>query len=178
MRRKRIARELAALGHPAHQPSDEMRVKVRVLTFNRVPIDIIARIVGLDLLTLKYYYQHELELTDYEVSAAAAANIFELAAQRKDLGVALKANESIMRMKSPAWVTPVKDHTELIPIESMTLADVDREIARLIRKREEADHAKQDTEAGASDGSGGEQSEGRQEARDPAGDGEGVPPSR
>jgi hypothetical protein len=135
--KKRMRRELAALGHPPYEPTEAMRNRVRVLAFNKTPVEIIAKIVDLDRLILVYYYHRELELTDHQIAAEAASNIMELASQRVDLGVALRANEALMQRASPSWVTPPKPHGDLLAVGSMSLEDTDREIARLKLARAE-----------------------------------------
>ena len=140
MRRRKIRRELAALGHAPHYASPELRAKVRLLAFNKLAPERIAEYLGIDVVVLKYWYHKELDFTDMEVLAQAAANVMELATQRKDLGVAMRANELMLRTRSAAWREPKApepgtqaETVELEQVDRLTLAEVERELAKLER---------------------------------------------
>jgi hypothetical protein len=137
MRRKRIKRELAALGHPDHIPTDELRMQVRMYAFNKIEHGTIARVLDIPVGVLEYFYWRELSLTEVEVIARATQNVLELASQRTDLGVALKANEQLLRTRSPHWrepraaEPPPTDDLQNLRVERLTLAQVERALARL-----------------------------------------------
>jgi len=135
MRRKRIRRELIALGFPPHNPTDATRATVRLHAFNRIPEQTIADILGVDLTVLRYWYGRELGYSEAEILATAAANMLELASQRVDLGVALRANEALLKTRLPAWREPKAAEAEKPddsrPAIVLTLKEVERELARL-----------------------------------------------
>lgn len=137
MRRRRILRELAALGYPEHIPDDATRARVRAHAMNRTPHETIAECLEIPVGVLRYYYNRELSLTDAEVLAGATLNMLELATQRKDLGVALRANETILRTRSPVWREPKAvepaaiDDLVGVNIDRMTLEQVETALARI-----------------------------------------------
>lgn len=137
MRRRRIRRELAALGHPDHIPTDALRMQVRMYAFNKIEHGTIARVLDIPVGVLEYFYWRELSLTEVEVIARATQNVLELASQRTDLGVALKANEGILRSRSPHWREPraadpaPAEDLQNVRVERLTLAQVERALARL-----------------------------------------------
>jgi hypothetical protein len=137
VQRKRIKRELAALGHPDHIPTDELRNRVRMYAFNKIEHDTIARVLDIDVGVLRYFYWRELSLTDVEVVARATQNVLELAMQRTDLGVALKANELVLKTRSALWrepraaEPPVSDDMAGVRVERLTLEQVERALARI-----------------------------------------------
>lgn len=137
MRRKRIRRELQALGLPPHEPTEETRHQVRLLAFNRTAEPIIAEILGIDVTVLRYWYAKELDHSEIQILAQAAANMIALAGQKADLGVAFRANELILRTRLPAWREPKPieaDGTGVErPVIGLTLKEVERELARLQR---------------------------------------------
>jgi hypothetical protein len=135
VRRRRIRRELIALGFPPHTPTDATRATVRIHAFNRMPEQTIADIIGVDLTVLRYWYGRELGFSEAEILATAAANMLELAAQRIDLGVAFRANETLLRTRLPAWREPkpveAGETGEVKPAVNLTLKEVERELAKL-----------------------------------------------
>jgi hypothetical protein len=135
VRRKRIRRELAALGLPPHQPTEESRHQVRILAFNRTAEAVIAEIIGVDITVLRYWYAKELDHSEIQILAQAAANMIALAGQKADLSVAYRANELILRTRLPAWREPKPVEAdpggEAKPAVSLTLKEVERELARL-----------------------------------------------
>jgi hypothetical protein len=137
-RRKRtttIRRELAALGHPPHEPTDALRAQVRILTFNKVSAEAIALVLNIDLGVLRYWYSRELALSETEILAQAAANVLSLASQRTDLGVALRANELLLKTRSATWREPRPAEPEramdAVPAGTLSLKQVEAELARL-----------------------------------------------
>ena len=125
---------LAALGYPDFEATDEQRRMVRILAFNQTPEDRIAEALNIPVQVLRYVFRREMDYATDEVCAIAAQNILELAAQRKDLGVALRANELLVRTRLRCWREP-KESDDLPParIEGMTLAEVEAEIERIRR---------------------------------------------
>lgn len=136
MRRRKIRRELAALGHERHHPTPTTRAKVRILAFNKNTHETIAAYLSIDVTVLRYWYADELNLSEMEVLAIAAENVIALANQKNDLGVALRANEMMLRARSAAWrepkaADPPAPPVEDIPVQSLTLDQVEKELARL-----------------------------------------------
>jgi hypothetical protein len=135
MRRRTIRRELAALGYNPHTPSDRTRRTVQLMAFNKYPHEMIARYLGIEQTVLRYWYMHELDMTEAEVVAHATENIFRLADQREDDGIALRANELILRTRSPHWREPKASEPEKpvedLPVETLTLDQVEKELARI-----------------------------------------------
>jgi hypothetical protein len=151
MREKTMRRQLAALGCPPFEPTDEQRELVRVLAFNGVAHERIAEILEIRMLELVYFFRRELSLAEDYVLAHATKAIFDLARQRNDLGVAYKANELMLRTRSPKWREPkAVEAEEGKPVERMNLIEVDRAIAELERRRREH-AAAPDAEAPAPD---------------------------
>lgn len=138
MRKRRMMRELAALGHAPFTPSDEMRQMVKILVVNDTPHERIATILEISLIELQYHFAKELELAKDELLAISAARMIELARQKLDLGVAFRANELILKTRSKAWRIPAEEAVDGKPIESMSLTEVDQAIERLERERRNA----------------------------------------
>jgi hypothetical protein len=134
---KKTRRELAALGFPEHIPTDALRNQVRMYAFNKVEHETIARVLDIDVGVLRYFYWRELSLTDVEIIARATQNILELAMQRDDRGVALKANELILKSRSSHWrepraaEPPIADDMNLSKVERLTIEQVERALARI-----------------------------------------------
>ena len=128
-------RALAALGQRPHKPTDELRAQIRVLAFNRVPLAQMCRIVVLEPETLLYHYHRELDLAEAEVLAIAASNVFKLANQIADPGVALRANELLLKSRSPYWREPRSidppQEQQAKRVNQMSLEQVERELKRL-----------------------------------------------
>lgn len=149
-RRRRIRRELVALGFPRHEPTDATRMQVRLLVFNKTPHEIIAAALAIDPTVLSYWYARELEFTETEILAQAAANMLELAAQRIDLGVAYRANETLLKTRLAAWREPrpldAEKPVEEKPTKQLTLQQVEDELSRLndARSKDGAAAARED----------------------------------
>lgn len=151
MRQKTMRRQLAALGCPPFEPTEDQKELVRVLAFNGVEHERIAKILEMREIELLYYFRRELDLAEDYVLAKATKAIFELAAQRNDLGVAYRSNELLLRTRSAKWREPkAVEPEEGRPVERMTLIEVDRAIAELERRRRST-AAAADAEAPASD---------------------------
>ncbi len=145
-----MRRELAALGHDPFDPSDEQRRLCRVLALNDTPHERIAHILEITLVQLQYFFARELDLSKDAILAIAAQNMLDLSNQRLDLGVALRANELVLKTRSKSWRIPTDEAEQGKPVERMNLAEVDDAIARLERQRRDA-HAAADQEAPAPD---------------------------
>jgi hypothetical protein len=137
MRRRKIRRELAALGHKPHTPNDQTRAKVRILAFNKTPPEVIANYLSIHVDVLRYWYSRELDLTETEVLAMAAENVLALASQRGDLGVSLRANELVLRTRSRHWREPKAEEPPIAALaetkrpDRLTLEEVEAELARI-----------------------------------------------
>jgi hypothetical protein len=128
-------RKLVALGYPQFEPTDEQRKMVRILAFNQTPEDRIAEALNIPVPVLRYCFRREMNYATDEVCAIAAQNILELAAQRKDLGVALRANELLVKTRLRSWREPnASDDTPPPRIANMTLQEVEAEIERIKRR--------------------------------------------
>jgi len=147
-----MRRHLVALGCPPFTPTEDQRELVRILAFNGVPEDRIAAIMELREIELVYHFARELDLSEDYVLAKAAKTVMELADQRQDLGVALRAAESMLRARNPRWREPkaVEADDRGRPVEMMSLPEVDRAIAELERRRR-GDAASPDAEEAAPD---------------------------
>lgn len=136
-RRKRLSgKELEALSLNQHEPTKLLRDKVRLHAYNRVPHEVIARILNISMPALRYWYWEELELTEHEILAMAAQNVMALANQTNDLSVALRANETLLRTRSVHWrepkaADPPADALPPAKAEQMTLQQVEAELARI-----------------------------------------------
>jgi hypothetical protein len=126
-----MERNLAALGYQPFTPTEEQRELCRVLAFNGVAHDRIAEILEMALIELVWHFRRELDLSEDFVLAKATAAMFDLANQRNDLGVAFRANELMLRTRSPRWREPkVVEATDSVRrIEDMDLGQVEAEIA-------------------------------------------------
>lgn len=139
-----MRRMLKVIHGTRFEPSDQQREMVRLLVFNEVPEARIAEIVECSPAELTYHFHRELNLSRDQLVAFFTRNVFELANQRVDLGVALKANELALRSHSKPWREP-KDTPAPPPVEArvetLSELEVDREIARLIERRAAAEPA-------------------------------------
>jgi hypothetical protein len=137
-----MRRQLIALGEHVFEPTDEHRKMVRIMAFNDVPEARIAEYIGVSVLQLQFLFHKELRLSREQILAVAASNMFELASQRVDLGVALRANEAILKTRSPSWREP-KSQEPRPPardrVQSLTLDEVEAEIARIRGSSGDAD---------------------------------------
>ena len=135
MRRKRIKQELAALGYEDHIPTDEYRNRVRMYVINKVEHEVIARVLDIPVGVLRYFYWRELSNTDVEAQARMAQNILELATQRNDLGVALRASEFFLKAHSSTWREPrpvdPDRQGEVLRVGRLSLEQVEQALARL-----------------------------------------------
>ena len=134
-------RELAALGQHPHTPTDELRNQVKVLAYNRTPLNMICRLLWLEPETLLYHYHRELDLAETELMSVAAANVIRLANQTADPGVALRANELILKSRSPYWREPRSidppQEQQAKRVTQMSLEQVEKELRRLDHKRDD-----------------------------------------
>ena len=131
MRRKTIKRHMVALGRRAFEPTEEQRLRVRLWAFNGVPEEEIASGIGVELLELRYWFAKELRYSTTQIMEVVAKNILELASQREDLGVALRANELVARTRSRAWREPKGEEAPLSTnLESVSTEELER-IVRL-----------------------------------------------
>jgi len=150
MRERTKRRQLVALGCPAAEPTQDMRETVRIMAFNRVPLERIAVAMEMREIEVAYWFSRELDLAeDYYVTLATKA-MLELAAQRADLGVAFRANEMMLRTRSKPWRVPADEADQGKPVEMMSLIEVDTAIAALERRRRDS-AAAADAEAPAPD---------------------------
>jgi hypothetical protein len=138
VRRKRIKQELAALGFSKcedHIPTDEYRNRVRMYVINKVEHEVIARVLDIPVGVLRYFYWRELSNTDVEAQARMAQNILELATQRNDLGVALRASEFFLKAHSSTWREPrpvdPDRQGEVLRVGRLTLEQVEQALARI-----------------------------------------------
>jgi hypothetical protein len=135
MRRRRIRQELAALGYEDHIPTDELRNRVRLYVINKVEHEVIARVLDISVGVLRYFYWRELSNTDVEAQARMAQNVLELATQRNDLGVALRASEFFLKAHSPTWREPravdPDRQGEVLRVGRLSLEQVEAALARL-----------------------------------------------
>lgn len=146
MRKKRIRRELAALGHEPFQPTKEQREMVQVYQWNGVPHDRIAMLLGISLEELLYHFQAELDLGEDQLLGFAASRIFYLAGQNADLGVALRASQHIAQAKSRRWRIPKEapddgSSSGTKRIGKMSLDEVEAELAEMDARRRAATSA-------------------------------------
>jgi len=139
VRKKRIRRELAALGHEPFEPTDEQRKMVQVYVFNGLEPDRIAQLMGLHLDQLVYHFKDELELSEDQLVGFAAGRMFYLAGQNLDLGVSLRAASHIVQARSRRWRIPKDEPIDPAEgqkrISKMSLDDVENELADLEQRR-------------------------------------------
>ena len=121
-------------GHRTFEPTDELRTTVGLLVFNGTPEARIAAGLGLSLDELRYYFADELGYSQDRLLARCTADMIELARQRQDLGVAFRANALMLQTRLKAWREPKPEEAvepPLARVESLTLDEVERELARL-----------------------------------------------
>ena len=135
MRRRTIKRHLVALGRRAFEPTEEQRLRVRIWAFNGVPEEEIAHGIGVDLVELRYWFAKELRYSTTQIMEVVAKNILELASQRDDLGVALRANELVAKTRSAAWREPKEESpvVEATALEVLPTAELERIVLRGVR---------------------------------------------
>ena len=131
MRRKTIKRHMVALGRRPFEPTEEQRLRVRLWVFNGVSEEEIAAGIGVDLVELRYWFAKELRYSTTQIMEVVAKNILELASQRSDLGVALKANELVARTRSRAWREPREEGptAETGALERVPTSELERIVA-------------------------------------------------
>jgi cell pole-organizing protein PopZ len=128
--------EVVSYQPPYRPATDGERALVAVLVFNDTPDERIAAILRRTLDDLQYTFARELNFAKDEILAKAAACIIEAAGQKEELGIALRANELILKTHSKAWREPRSEpEPQQKRISDMTLADVEAEIARIQRRR-------------------------------------------
>jgi hypothetical protein len=133
-----MLRELVALDCPPFEPTEDQREMVRVLAFNGVEHDRIAAVLEIRPIELAYHFRRELDLSEDIILAIATQAVRELAKQRTDLGVAFRANELMLRTRSPRWREPKVEAAVNVRPEDMDLAQVEAAIARLERRLADA----------------------------------------
>jgi hypothetical protein len=140
MQRRTKRRQLAALGRPPFEPTDQHRQLVRLMSFNDRPIDAIAGQLEITPLEVRYHFAVELNLGRDQLLAAAAGTMVDLARQRDDLGVAFKAAELMLKTRLKAWRVPAEETADsldpLVEIENLSLDQVEERLARIRRDRE------------------------------------------
>lgn len=138
---------LAALGKEPFEPTPELRQMVAILVFNGTPESRIAEGLRLDVLELRYWFADELGYAKDRILGKAASAMIELANQRVDLGVAYRANALMLQSRLSVWREPKAEDARPPPearIETLTLAEVERELARLEGRSAEAGPASAD----------------------------------
>ena len=134
MRRKTLANMLKVIHGQRFDPSPDQREMVTLLVFGESPPERIAEHIGCSMDELRYHFHRELNLSKEQLLACFTKNVFQLANQRDDLGVAMRANEFILRPTKVFRVPKDEPAPPIAPverIESLTEAEVDREISRL-----------------------------------------------
>lgn len=147
MRKRRVRRELAALGEDPFEPSEEQRSLVRTLALNDTPVERIAYILELSQVQVTYWFARELDLAKDAFITIATDRVIALIKQERDPGVALRASELLLKTRSRSWRVPSDEAQEGKPVERMTLTEVDDAIARLERQRRDAAAAAHEEEA-------------------------------
>jgi hypothetical protein len=125
---------MAALGHRPFEKTAEHSELVKLLVFNGTSEARIAAGLDLAIWELRYYFADELTYSQDRLLAQATKNVLRIANQLNDDGIALRANELVLRTHSPVWREPKQVEPEepvLDRIESLTLEEVERELARL-----------------------------------------------
>ena len=140
MRYRQAKRALVALGYEPFTPTDEQRHMVRIFTFNGMEPARIAMHLSITEVELKAHFWKELELSNEAFLGESASSMVELARQRHDLGVALRANEAILKTRLKIWREPKQEAESLLhkKIDNMSLEEVQRELERVRRARGEA----------------------------------------
>jgi hypothetical protein len=138
MRKRYQRRLLTALGYRPFEASEEQRRQVRILAFNNTPHERIAHIMEMPLVILQYAFARDLDLATDSIVHTLSERMLELATQQRDLPVAYRATELVLKTRSKAWRIPtdVVDHGK--PVESMNLTEVDNAIARVQREIRDA----------------------------------------
>jgi hypothetical protein len=139
MRKKTQRKMIAVLTGETHTPNDGSRKLVVTLKLNDVTHDRIAACLGINRLTLEYFYSKELDFGVDAVLAHATERMLWLADQNTDLGVSLRATQALLAPRVKSWREPHVDVTEGVgDISDLTLAQVEDAIARLERQRRAA----------------------------------------
>lgn len=134
MRRKTARRLMTALGRRPFEKTEEHAELVKLLVLNGTPEARIAAGLGLDVFELRYYFADELVYSQDRLLAQATKNVLRIANQLHDDGIALRANELVLRTHLPSWREPKLVEPEapaLDRVESLSLEEVERELARL-----------------------------------------------
>lgn len=148
MQKRTMRRQLVALGGRLFEPTDAQREMVIILKLNGTPIERIAMALGISRVEVEYHFARELDLGEDAVLYQAAKNVIELANQRLDLGVALRANQAILQPRTKSWRDPKIDPGQSVgDINELTLQEVEAAIARLERERRAASTAADQAEA-------------------------------
>jgi hypothetical protein len=146
VRKKRIRKELAALGHEPFEPTDQLREMVKIYVWNGVDEKRIAQLLGIPYDVLVYHFAAELEYSEDQLLGFAASRMFWLASQNQDLGVALRANQHIVQARSRRWRIPKESPEDpgagdQKRIGKMSLSEVEQELAELDKRRRAASSA-------------------------------------
>lgn len=129
----RSRQELSALGEPPFQPTDYMREMCRMHVLNGLGEDQIAALFGISRTVLRYHFARELDHTKAQILAECAGRMVGLARQTEDLGVCFRANALVLQSRLKTWRIPSADapDDQDKPLESMSLAELQRELSRL-----------------------------------------------
>lgn len=133
MRKRRMRRELQALGERTFDPTDDQRQWVKVYRFNGLSESRIAALMGISIESLRYHFQREMDYSRDELLGHAAGRMLHLASQNLHLGVAYKANELILQSRLREWRIPKDDSQDPQDksLESMSIAELQRELSRV-----------------------------------------------
>jgi hypothetical protein len=139
MRESTIRRTVAVLSGERYRPSEAHRELVVLLKMNDVPHQRIANALGINQITLEYWYAKELDFGVDALMAHAAKRIVWLSNQDQDLGVALRASQAMLQPRVKAWRDPSVDVNATIgDISDKTLEQLEQDIAALERQRRAA----------------------------------------
>jgi hypothetical protein len=89
---------------------------------------------------LRYWYWRELATTPDEMAAGAMRRLMELADQRRDPNVALRASKAILEVCSKPWrdaAAAIAASEQEARVAKLTLAQVEAELARLRAKKDD-----------------------------------------
>ncbi|MET0653684.1 MAG: hypothetical protein ABWY63_14330 [Hyphomicrobiaceae bacterium] len=139
MRQRTIRRMLAVVTGENYRPSEADREVVVLLKMNDVSHERIAQAIGVNKLTLEYWYAKELDFGVDAILAHCAKRMIWLANQNQDLGVSLRANQALLQPRVKSWREPHVDVlTSIGDISDQTLEQVEADIERLERQRRAA----------------------------------------
>ncbi len=127
---------------PSHEPTDDKRHTVTVLSANGIPQHIIARAIGLPRATMLRHYKEELQEARIRVEAAMGEQIVR-AAHGGSWGA---AKYWLTVHGDPAWRVPEQHlvggdpygRPIRVAVSQLTDADIDRELAELDQREQVA----------------------------------------